>query len=260
MTPVSRRPVAEQGWDSHTELVDEEWIERTPRRAAVRAALAVEARLMARISARLPLSVPVPAVVPAGDALPWRLRHLLVPGEPVEPGRLDARDGERVGAFLRVLHDLPFDLWGGAGLSERDDLPELLERMRSQVLPLLPAAQRPVGAALLERCAAPTPVVLVHGDLGPAHLLATGCCVTGVIDWTDAALADPALDLAWALHGTPAAFADALAETYGVTAQERARAHDWHRLGPWFEVLHGLDEPDPSSVTTGTAGVLDRLG
>ena len=83
--------------------------------------------------------------------------------------------------------------------------------------------------------------------------------VTGVIDWTDARIGDPAVDLAWTLHGTPAAFADALAAAYGVTAEQRARGLLWHRLGPWWEALAGVDFLGPDLVASGLEGILARL-
>lgn len=46
-------------------------------------------------------------------------------------------------------------------------------------------------------------------DLGPGHLLAQDGALTGVIDFGDAHIGDPAVDLAWALNGTSPAFAEA---------------------------------------------------
>jgi aminoglycoside phosphotransferase (APT) family kinase protein len=36
--------------------------------------------------------------------------------------------------------------------------------------------------------------VLIHGDLGAEHVLVDGDRITGVIDWGDAAIGDPAVD------------------------------------------------------------------
>ncbi|MGV9677832.1 phosphotransferase [Nocardia sp. NPDC003482] len=100
---------------------------------------------------------------------------------------------------------------------------------------------------------------VVHGDLGPDHVLVEGDRLTGVIDFGDAHVGDPAIDLAWALYGTPAPFRHALAESYGVTPEERERALLWHRLGPWFEVVHGRMIADDNLIRGGLAGVLARL-
>jgi aminoglycoside phosphotransferase (APT) family kinase protein len=83
-----------------------------------------------------------------------------------------------------------------------------------------------------------------------------------VIDWSDACLGDPALDLAWLLHGTDAEFAASLLRAYAGTEADapfRARALFYHRLGPWHEVLYGLERGRPDLVDSGLAGVRRRL-
>lgn len=254
---AARRDVDPQGWDSHAEVVEERWLDRTPRRPGVALRLEVEARLMPRLAPRLPLQVPVPVAL-ATD--PARFRHRRVPGDPADGGSLDADDGRDVGRFLRALHDTPAEVWDGTGISDdAERLPDL-DRMADRVLPLLPVDLRAAGRALLDDCRDATRLrVLRHGDLGPDHLLVTGGRVTGVIDWADVALGDPALDLAWLVHGTPAPFRDALVATYGATRAELARGHAWHRLGPWWEVLHGLDGGGEEYVASGLDGAVERL-
>lgn len=254
---MHRVPVAVQGWDSRTELVDGVWVERTPRRPEVRAALLRETRLMPRLAPLLPVSVPVPLVVE--DDRPWRVRHRLVPGEPGEPATLTGRDGHRVGAFLRVLHDTGFTTYAPAGVGPAPDPVVATDRLAVVVLPRLPEDVVARAEALLVRAVVPVAPVLVHGDLGPAHLLRTGCCVTGVIDWTDARLDDPAVDLAWVVHGTPAGFAAAVRAAYGPTEAEVARSRDHHALGPWHEVAHGVATGSADLVRSGTEGVVTRL-
>lgn len=213
---------------------------------------------MPRLAPRLPFAVPVPEVV-EGDG-PWRVRHRLVPGEPIVRDRLDAADGWRVGEFLRALHDTPPTTWADTGMARDADRVGEVDRMGATVLPLLPADLQDAGAELLERCRAATHhAVLRHGDLGPEHLLTTGGRVTGVIDWTDTALGDPALDLAWLVNRTPARFADALVAAYDPTPEELERGRDWNLLGPWWEVRHGLQGAGQEYVESGLDGVVERL-
>ena len=128
------------------------------------------------------------------------------------------------------------------------------------MLPLLPAPLRSEGAALLTRMAVPPAEPrLVHGDLGPAHIRVADDAVTGVIDWGDCGVGDPALDLAWTLYGAGPAFAGALETAYSADARACARARDWHLLGPWHEVLYGLDTDQPAYVASGLAGAVTRL-
>ncbi|MEU7825114.1 phosphotransferase [Catellatospora sp. NPDC049133] len=65
--------------------------------------------------------------------------------------------------------------------------------------------------------------VLVHGDLHQRHLLLGGDGrATGVIDWGDVCLADPAVDLSLAYSGFIGPARDALLDAYGPVPAERA--------------------------------------
>ena len=57
--------------------------------------------------------------------------------------------------------------------------------------------------------------VLAHADLGAEHLLATDGRLTGVIDWSDAAVTDPALDFARLYRDFGPTFLDATLAAYG---------------------------------------------
>ena len=46
------------------------------------------------------------------------------------------------------------------------------------------------------------------------HLLVTGGEASGVIDWGDTCIGDPALDLSWTMLGTTRPFAEALEGAY----------------------------------------------
>ena len=254
---ADRVPVRSQGWDSHAEIVEGTWLDRTARRPDVAQRLEVEVRLMPRLAPRLPLAVPVPMLL---DTDPPRARHPLVPGGPADPQRLAVEDGERVGAFLRTLHDTPATVWEDTGIARDADRIGELDEMADRVVPMLPADLRAAGRALLARCReASYRSDLRHGDVGPEHLLVTDGRVSGLIDWTDVAIGDRALDLAWVVNGTPASFAEALISAYGATRAELARGRDWHLLGPWWEVWYGLHDGGEEFVTSGLKGARDRL-
>jgi aminoglycoside phosphotransferase (APT) family kinase protein len=210
------------------------------------------------IAPLLPLAVPVPTEVAADEFGPWRVRHEMLPGAAAEPGRLTEADGAKVGEFLRTLHDLPLAELG-LTVSPDDQFAPTVARMQRQVLPLLESTDQRVGAALLERVRRTTPTVFAHRDLGPEHLLIAGGCVSGIIDWTDAGLDDPALDLAWVVTATPSRFRDGLLRVYAPRPDELDRALDWYRMGPWHEVLWGLDEGGSAYVRSGLHGIHRRL-
>ncbi len=235
------RQLIDSGWDSRAWIVDGVWLDREPRRPRVAERLRAETRLMAWLAPELPLAVPVPTIL---RDEPLRVRHRLIVGRPIRDS--DDALATVLGTFVRALHGVSTGEAVRRGAEDVDEssgwLLREVDRMRAEVLPLLDGPAADAGARLLDRCAAPPPVAtLVHGDLGPDHILVADGMATGIIDWTDAHIGDPALDLAWLLHGTPARFASAVAEAYGADEGVHSRANAWHRLGPWHEVLYGLD-------------------
>ncbi|MFF0455092.1 phosphotransferase family protein [Nocardia africana] len=247
------------GWDTVATLVDDRWVERRPRRPEVAAQLLRETRLLPWLAAQLPLRVPVPRV--AGEN-PLVVRHAMIPGRALETPC--AEQGFVVGRFLRALHDCPptAAIEHGSAPSEqtRRDRNATFEQFRADVVPLLPSAHRPAALALLDAPRDFPADTVVHGDIGPEHILVDDAGrITGVIDFGDAQLGDPAIDLAWALYGAPPAFSAAVAAAYGVTGELRRRASVWHRLGPWHEVTHGLETGSTAHIRSGLAGLLERL-
>jgi aminoglycoside phosphotransferase (APT) family kinase protein len=83
--------------------------------------------------------------------------------------------------------------------------------------------------------------------------------VVGVIDWSDARVGDAALDLGWCLNGTPPEVAEAVARAYGVDSDLRERSLFYHRLGPWYEAVYGLETGEKRFVASGIEGVRSRL-
>ncbi len=253
---LADKVVVHHGWDSRAELVEGRWVDRFPRRPDVGGGLLAETVVMSRLAPLLPLAVPVPQVIVED---PLRVRHRLVEGEPLGAAASRA-DGARLGEFLRSLHSVPDAVRSGARGAEasRRVLDGVLERFGRDVLPRLPERLQDAGADLLERVRAAPHECLVHGDLGPRHILCTEG-VSGVIDWTDMHIGDPAVDLAWVLHGGGSELADGVSAAYGPSREVRERALDWYRLGPWHEVVRGVDGSHPGRVAAGLAGIIERL-
>jgi aminoglycoside phosphotransferase (APT) family kinase protein len=245
--------ITDNGWDSRAWL-DGDWLHRAPRREEVRPRLLAEARLLPWLARQLPLPVPIPE--PTSDGV----RHRVLVGEPLEEASTAL--GRELGLFLKALHavDPAEAVAHGAGdaLTAAADKTRFLEEARARVLPLLPSAAQAAGAALLDRVEG-VRTALIHADLGPEHLLVRDGRITGIIDWTDSEIGDPALDLSWLLNGAPAALAEGVVQTYEVTPDLRQRALDWHRLGPWYAVHRGLLLDLPDEVEEALAGILARL-
>jgi aminoglycoside phosphotransferase (APT) family kinase protein len=250
------------GWDNRVVLVEvagRQWVQRSPRFPDREPQLRREAELLPWLAAQLPVPVPVPSVV-SND--PFTVRYAYLPGSACSG--MSAAQGAAVGSFLRALHAVdPGDALAHGALDAvawHGQRVASLSRMADQVLPCLSAALRPVGEALLTRLSTPpSDPRLVHGDLGPEHIRGSGDLVTAVIDWGDAGLGDPAVDLAWTAFGAAAPFAEACLAAYGATPPLVARGRDFHLIGPWHEVVYGLAEGGPAHVDSGLEELVKRL-
>jgi aminoglycoside phosphotransferase (APT) family kinase protein len=182
--------------------------------------VAREAELLRVIAPFCPVPIPAPVVV-ADTALMYRT----LAGRPLldTPRAFQTQHAAEIasvlGGFLAALHAIPVDLV--AGLVDLDDDPaaqwlaEAIESYRA-ALPVVPVAMHGRIEAFL---AANPPhgrheVVFSHNDLGIEHVLVDPetAAVTGVLDWTDAALVDPAYDFGLLQRDLgPAALGSALA-------------------------------------------------
>jgi aminoglycoside phosphotransferase (APT) family kinase protein len=216
----------------------------------VRECVRREALLLPELASALPVPVPRFEVVQDSDDM-FFVAYRKLPGEPlVDPPMPIAAE---LGRFLAALHSLRPSI----------DVPQRqnpVDRFLGDVLPLLELDERRRAAAMFEERVSPSETVLLHADLGPAHILHEGSSVTGVIDWSDASFGDAALDFAWLLQGTSEAFAEELLDAYAKPdAGLRERALFYHRLGPWHEVLFGLEHDRAELVESGLEGVRARL-
>lgn len=250
----------DEGWDCAVVVLDRDLVVRLPRRVEVQEPLRTEARfldLLGRVT-----DVPAPRPVQVCEAH-GSMVYRLLPGAPLGDGVLD-RVGEhlvasQVAAVLRAVWNLPVDDAVALGVPHRDLGPTLRD-FRRRVLPLADHAEAErvldeASATLLQRDG-PT---VIHADLGPAHLLCDDEGAVGVIDWSDVCIGDPATDLAWLLNGSARRLRRPLIEGLELDAATVARADLFHRLGPWWEVVHGLDQRQPHVVDSGLEGIRSRL-
>jgi aminoglycoside phosphotransferase (APT) family kinase protein len=163
-----------------------------------------EARLLDVVAPRVSVPVPQPRFAD-GDlgVLAYQLiagRSLL--GRAAFPGL-----APRLGRFLRELHGTDPALLG-----------ELLPRDDADPEQWLVDLDGPDDLLAVLHASVPAPTdryAVVHADLGAEHLLAVREDLTGVIDWSDAALADPAVDFGRLYRDFGREFLRAVVQAYG---------------------------------------------
>ena len=188
-----------------------QWIVRTPRRPDVVAAARREAAVLRLVAPRLPVAVPewtvaaadviahrriagTPAITIEGGAVTW---NGIRPDRPLPGAFLDSL-AEALGALLAIPQEEARD----AGVRVRDIWATRAEIARAidlaqSVLPL-PDPLRARWQRWLDGDGWPPELALTHGDLHAGHMLLDGDArLVGVLDWTEARVTDPSIDLAF---------------------------------------------------------------
>ena len=235
----SARPLGE-GWDNSVWVVEERWAFRFPHREVAIAGVRRELRVLPKLASMLPVPIPAPQLVGApNERYPWPFfcAPLLLGDEPAEAELTDddrVAIGEELGFLLRALHSpetlaavdpqrvLPVDF------NRRADMPYRVAGVRSKLQRLPTDLWQPLARVgrILTEADGLSPVVggsevLAHGDLHIRHVLVERAAITGVIDWGDICLADPAIDLMLVWMLLPLAARERFFATYGRVDDER---------------------------------------
>jgi aminoglycoside 2''-phosphotransferase len=185
-------------------------IVRVAKHREAAASLRAEACVLAQIGDHLPLTVPRPLFEAPRACLAFSI-HEEVTGEILTRKGWSAlslaartRAAAELAGFLRTLHSHPIDVAKRCGLGELDPAEAALRSRKDAsrfLYPRLAPAIRTQLDDVLERCSAATRSectvpVLIHCDIAPGHVLfdPTDGRLTGIIDFGDLALGDPARD------------------------------------------------------------------
>ena len=272
---ITTASVDGRGQNNDIVRVDGRLIFRFPRYDGAVSRLQAEVALLAVVRRHVSLSVPVPLYTSfqtgAGNAFAG---YAIVPGQPLqretiaaieaEAEPLAARLADQIKLFLRQLHAVPLDPALARTVPPdrgRAGLLNLYSRIRATLFPLMrPDARREVADhfarffAVGERTAAYVPT-LVHHDFGPGNILydAERCAISGVIDFGEAGLGDPAYDLAGLLAGYGERFVRRVLHDDPGASAVLARARFYAGTFALEEALFGVEHGDPRALERGLA-------
>lgn len=228
---------------------------KEPDRESRAARVIEEAGLLAAVADISPLPVPEPCfrVVEQGC-----LAYFKLPGRPLIDLPAVRRSAHVrsiaavLGRFLAALHAVPVDRM--ADLVDTDDQPEAVwldeaAQTYERIADMVPQAHRSaveefLGAKpMMDRC----DLVFSHNDLGIEHVLveAVPGTITGVIDWSDAAIVDPAYDFGLIYRDLGPVALDMALDNYRTSAHAlraiRARAAFYARCSVLEDMAYGLE-------------------
>jgi aminoglycoside 2''-phosphotransferase len=215
------------------------------------AVMAGELQVLRAIRSRITLPIPNPFY-----AGPDAMAYELLEGEQLSfavlrdlPASVAETIALQLGEFLRALHGTPTDgpLPATLALARRDEWQELRRDTEALVYPLLLPHQREWAKRLFDGVLGDPrqfdgPPCVVHGDLWPEHVLFDRAAgrLSGIIDFGQAGLGDPAGDLGNLLQVYGETFVRRMLPAYPEAARllPRARCYSHARELEW--VLRGL--------------------
>jgi aminoglycoside 2''-phosphotransferase len=267
------RAVLNDFGDDHAVVVlDDAWVFRFPRSAEIGVYSARERRLLAALAPISPVGVPVYDHVSAGGDFGG---YRMIGGRELGEGVFASLDTgvqgrvlDALGQFLATLHRLSPDLAVADSHDGADAYVRRYRRRRAQ----LGAALGPDLLAQADRFYAAFPAavtsataVLTHRDLSEDHMLLSpdGERLAGVIDFTDAALGDPAFDFTFLWAYGDDAPARVLASYGSADDGLLTRSHWWfarYRLDQIWWSLNGDREYDVGAIVQGLPALFESLG
>jgi aminoglycoside 2''-phosphotransferase len=275
----------QDGWSSMVLEVDAgrqgEYIFRFPRFPEARAGHEKEVALLPVLANTLPVAVPRFEYVWMDDALllttlddslsarPTRgfVAYRKLPGVPLDQALLrQPAIIQALAQFLSALHAFPasqataLKVTGGNASDWRQVQFDFYTWIQEHLFPLLDKRQCFQARATWEPFLEDEKnfsfhPVLIHADLAPEHILCDPQAgnITGVIDWEDAALGDPALDFAGLLSLGDLESVRAIISAYQGEPDNslESRAAWYLALAPYHQARYGLLFGLPSHLEQG---------
>ena len=257
------------GWSSWTFDLDGTHIARFPRHHDIADATRRELALLPELARHVSFAVPQPTHVGTWAGHPFfaypRILGRGLRADDASPALFD-----RLGQALRELHAVPVDQVTprlGTGPPEqawRRHYERLVPIVEQHALPVLDVAladrvRRELAAFIGH--AAEVPASLVHNDLGLEHWLIDDTTgeLTGIIDFEDATVGDPAVDLvplraAFGRHAVTAILGD---RDIGARLDERMHLYRW--MGSVHAIIYGVTQGVAAEIISGRRELARRI-
>jgi aminoglycoside phosphotransferase (APT) family kinase protein len=273
LAPVNIQHVGE-GWDNTVFEVNQTWLFRFPRRELALELLANEWKILALLEPEFSLEIPVPQFkgIPSSH-FKWPFAgYNLLQGQTACRAQLSEVKKRALALplarFLKKLHSFPLTAAKALGLPPDTRGKVNLKTLVPQIHAQLIQAQK---QGLIENIAPwlqflddlPTeiatqrPQCLVHGDLYIRHLIVNASGqLTGVIDWGDIHLGDPACDLSIVYSILPQAAHAEFWQVYGSVSLETKKLAKMRALFHCLALLiYSTDIEDPDLLREAQMGL-----
>ncbi|SEQ91380.1 aminoglycoside 2''-phosphotransferase [Virgibacillus subterraneus] len=236
------------GWDNDIIIVNENTVFRFPKNDKVADRVMSEALLLKKLNRHKPfVTIPDYTLLYDENNKLRCVYYEYIEGQPLEQQQINDRNAMLLGDFLTKLHRMnhpklstlhTYDYWN-----------DLFTSVRENVYPELSEFQQQTITCVFTRFldTLPTlsyPTTVIHGDLSTSNIIWNEGEVTGIIDFTDAQIGDPAFDFAGFYWEFGPEFTKKVLSYYeGIESKESIfeRVESFYGLQPVFhELLHSI--------------------
>jgi aminoglycoside phosphotransferase (APT) family kinase protein len=251
-----------------TYLVDDNLIVRFPRTEEVAQATAREIVLLPRLANHVSFEVPVPTLIGNCNDLPF-FGYQRIVGRGLRRADLSDKLLTQFGSQLAQLNSFPLDqvplrsLERSIDTAWHDRYVHLWPQIEEFVLPELHSVLSDLVRQRFWLMLNQPPAFafcFVHNDLGLEHaLIDSASSIIGMIDFEDAAIGDPAVDLApiSAMITTEQLRYLIGQRDLGERLPERIQFYRW--MGSVHAILYGIQESDDAERLAGIRGLQQRI-
>ena len=166
--------------------------------------VAQESRLLEIVAEHVSIPVPSPCFADVANGV---LGYAVLPGRSLLGRTPPPGAAEKLGRFLRELHSI-----------DPSTVSDVIAREDPDPREWLADLDAPSELIHIVQESVPPPTdryVVAHADLGAENILEQDGSLTGIVDWSDAAITDPALDFARLYRDFGLAFLGEAVEAYG---------------------------------------------
>lgn len=263
---------ADQGQNSLVAIVNEELIFKFPKYKHVIEELKIEAEIMPIISKHVTLDVPVQLYSSFESNEPGQVfvGYKMIKGTPLERElywQLENKQtvAAQIGGFLQELHSLPADCLTGVGIKKQDGFAywsDMLMKIEKSIFPhIRPESREQFNESFRNFLDNDENFqyepVLIHGDFGTSNIIYDAGLgkISGVIDFGQMALDDPAIDIASLIcpMGYGEGFAKYIVQAYPQMQALLSRARFYMSTFALQEALFGVETGDREAFEAGVA-------
>ncbi|MFD6206605.1 phosphotransferase [Peribacillus sp. NPDC060253] len=260
-----------EGFDNTVIQINGEFVFRFPRRPIAVTLIQVENQLLPSIAGTLPLDIPEPIFFGKPSTIyPYPFTgYKIVKGHlPVEGSVANKiESAKRFAHFLKVLHSFPVEKARNLGVQpdglRRLDVSFRQKSLMENVSTLLKLGYNDQAYAVkdfVERLGdvdVQHPITLVHGDIHIRNVLLNDeGILTGIIDWGDVHIGNPAIDFSFLYSYFPKEARQSFFEIYGEIEQETECLARFRAIYMLVTLLvYGIDRHDEELIAISSIGL-----